>query len=163
MVESPRYCCLTHWDFLKKELIIFHFSKNMFSFSKWVSNELSFSKCGSLSIYVFIFKMWKILWVFVSFSEKHNCKQQICKQKFVQSLQIALLMRLWLNIEIYIKLRDVSAGATGVTVVAPKFSDTLTLSQPGGGGRFCPPSQRSHLNFPHSYVPVTYYISTYNK
>ena len=28
--------------------------------------------------------------------------------------------------------RDVSAGATGATVVAPKFSDTLTLSQPGG-------------------------------
>ena len=30
-------------------------------------------------------------------------------------------------------LRDVSTGATGVTgVVAPKFSDTLTLFQPGG-------------------------------
>ena len=31
-----------------------------------------------------------------------------------------------------IYLRDVSAGATGATEVAPKFSDTLTLSQPGG-------------------------------
>ena len=30
-------------------------------------------------------------------------------------------------------LRDVSAGATGATAFAPKFSDTLTLSQPGGG------------------------------
>ena len=29
--------------------------------------------------------------------------------------------------------RDVSTGVTGATVVAPKFSDTLTLSQPGGG------------------------------
>ena len=28
--------------------------------------------------------------------------------------------------------RDVSAGATGATAVAPKFSDTLTLFQPGG-------------------------------
>ena len=28
--------------------------------------------------------------------------------------------------------RDVSAGATGATGVAPKFSDTLTLFQPGG-------------------------------
>ena len=28
-------------------------------------------------------------------------------------------------------VRDVSAGATGATAVAPKFSDTLTLSQPG--------------------------------
>ena len=28
--------------------------------------------------------------------------------------------------------RDVSAGATGATEVAPKFSDTLTLSQLGG-------------------------------
>jgi hypothetical protein len=37
--------------------------------------------------------------------------------------------------------------------VAPKFSDTLTLSQPGGG-RFCPPLQRSNLNFPRDYVPV---------
>ena len=25
-----------------------------------------------------------------------------------------------------------TAGATGATAVAPKFSDTLTLSQPGG-------------------------------
>ena len=29
--------------------------------------------------------------------------------------------------------RDVSTGATGATEVAPKFSDTLTLSPPGGG------------------------------
>ena len=28
--------------------------------------------------------------------------------------------------------RDVSAGATGATEVAPKFSDTLTLFQPRG-------------------------------
>ena len=28
--------------------------------------------------------------------------------------------------------RDVTAGATGATAVAPKFSDTLTLFQPGG-------------------------------
>ena len=31
-----------------------------------------------------------------------------------------------------IKYRDVSTGATGATEVAPKFSDTLTLFQPGG-------------------------------
>ena len=36
--------------------------------------------------------------------------------------------------------------------VAPKFSDTLTLSQLRGG-RFCPPSQRSQLTFFHDYVP----------
>ena len=29
-------------------------------------------------------------------------------------------------------LRDVTTGATGATEVAPKFSDTLTLSQPWG-------------------------------
>ena len=29
-------------------------------------------------------------------------------------------------------LRDVFTGATGATEVAPKFSDTLTLSPPGG-------------------------------
>ena len=49
--------------------------------------------------------------------------------------------------------RDVSAGATGATAVEPKFSDSLTLSQPGGG-KFCPPSQRLNLNFPRDYVPV---------
>ena len=32
----------------------------------------------------------------------------------------------------YIIYRDVSTGATGATAVAPKFSDTLTLFQPGG-------------------------------
>ena len=31
------------------------------------------------------------------------------------------------------RCRDVSTGATGATEVAPKFSDTLTLSPPGGG------------------------------
>ena len=34
--------------------------------------------------------------------------------------------------EKHIALRDVTTGATGATAVAPKFSDTLTLSQPGG-------------------------------
>ena len=32
-----------------------------------------------------------------------------------------------------VMLRDVSTGATGATAVTPKFSDTLTLFQPGGG------------------------------
>ena len=30
------------------------------------------------------------------------------------------------------ELRDVTTGATGATAVVPKFSDTLTLSQPRG-------------------------------
>ena len=50
--------------------------------------------------------------------------------------------------------RHVSTGLTGATAVSPRFSDTLTLSPPGGGGRFCPPSQRSQLNVPWGYVPV---------
>ena len=84
----------------KKGLITFHFSENMFSFSKWVSE------------WAFIFKMWFsfkmcfhfqnmkgfVIFVF-TFSKKHNCKQ-----KSVHSLQIALLIRLWTNNKIYIKL-----------------------------------------------------------
>ena len=50
-------------------------------------------------------------------------------------------------------IRDVSTGATAATAVTPKFSDTLILFQPGGGGRFCPPLARSHLDFPRGYVP----------
>ena len=38
--------------------------------------------------------------------------------------------------------RDITAGATRATMVAPQFSDTFTLLQPGpcrgGGSRFCP-------------------------
>ena len=49
--------------------------------------------------------------------------------------------------------RDVTTGATGATTVAPKFSDTSTLSQPRGG-RFCPPLQRSQLKFFSDYVPA---------
>ena len=33
---------------------------------------------------------------------------------------------------LYMVNRDVTTGATGATAVAPKFSDTLTLSQPRG-------------------------------
>ena len=33
---------------------------------------------------------------------------------------------------VIIRCSDVSAGATGATAVAPKFSDTLNLSQPWG-------------------------------
>ena len=55
--------------------------------------------------------------------------------------------------------RDVSTGATvattGVTAIAPKFSDTLTFSNQGGG-RFCPSSVWSHLDFPRGYVPDVY-------
>ena len=39
----------------------------------------------------------------------------------------------------------------GATMVAAKFSDTLTLFHPGG--RFCPPSAWSHLHFSCGYVP----------
>ena len=44
--------------------------------------------------------------------------------------------------------RDVTAGATAV---APKFSDALTLFQPGGADSALP-FQRSHHKFPRGYV-----------
>ena len=47
--------------------------------------------------------------------------------------------------------RDVTAGATGATTVAPKFSDTLTLFQPERAD-FAPLLQRSHQKFPHGYI-----------
>ena len=37
-----------------------------------------------------------------------------------------------------ISFRNISTGATGATAVAPKFSDTLNLSPPGGGGQILP-------------------------
>ena len=46
-------------------------------------------------------------------------------------MQIILIVHVDLEIDISPD-RDVSAGATGATAVAPKFLDTLTLSQPGG-------------------------------
>ena len=47
--------------------------------------------------------------------------------------------------------RDVTAGATGATTVAPKFSDALTLFQPGGD-RLCPTLQKSHKKFRCGYI-----------
>mgnify|MGYP007048885485 CR=1 FL=1 len=68
---------------------------HMLSFSKWVSE------------WTFIFKMcfhFQNVKGFVSvvfpISKKHNCKQ-----KSVISLQIALLMRLWTNNNIYIYIK----------------------------------------------------------
>ena len=34
--------------------------------------------------------------------------------------------------------RDITTRATGTTEIAPKFSDTFTLLQPGGGGHILP-------------------------
>ena len=47
-------------------------------------------------------------------------------------MPIALLLA-YLDLKTFMafKARDVSTGATGATEVASKFSDTLTLSQPG--------------------------------
>ena len=47
-------------------------------------------------------------------------------------INISLLQTILYKWSLKIQFRDVSAGATGATAVAPKFSDTLTLSQPGG-------------------------------
>jgi hypothetical protein len=44
---------------------------------------------------------------------------------------------------------DVTAGATG----APKFSDILTLFQPGGADS-APTSQRLHQKLPRGYISV---------
>jgi hypothetical protein len=42
------------------------------------------------------------------------------------------------SIYFYASFKDVAAGATGTTVVAPKFSNALNLFQPGGGGQILP-------------------------
>ena len=82
-------------------LSIFHFSLNIFSFSKWISEWAFIFKMGFFFWKcAFIFKMWKVLWVlFFPFSEKHNCEQ-----KSEHSLQMALLIKFWTNNEIYIEL-----------------------------------------------------------
>ena len=51
--------------------------------------------------------------------------------------------------------RDVFTGATGATAVAPKFSDTLTLFQPGGADS-APTSQRSHQKIACDYISDMY-------
>ena len=62
---------------------------------------------------------------------------------------------------LHCKPRDVSAGATGATAVAPKFSDALTLFQPGGAYSALP-FQRLHHKFPRGYVSVTNYVFNYD-
>ena len=62
--------------------------------------------------------------------------------------------------QVIYNLRDVTAGATGATAVAPKFSDALTLFQPGGG-RFCPTICRGRtINFPAvtSLITLIFFI-----
>ena len=82
------------------QTIGFHFSENMFSFSKWVSEWAFISKVWFFFEMCFHFQNVKgFVSVVFPFSEKHNCKQ-----KSVHSLQIALLMRMWTNNELYMKL-----------------------------------------------------------
>ena len=49
--------------------------------------------------------------------------------------------------------RDVTTGATGATAIAPKFSDTLTLSQPRGADSAHHPRDWSQLTFSRGYDP----------
>ena len=67
-------------------------------------------------------------------------------------LCIFMKKKLQLHEKPHIVIRDVMAGATGAPVVAPKFSDALTLYQPGGGADSALPSQRSHHKFPRGYI-----------
>ena len=54
------------------------------------------------------------------------------EELIIQLWQKAICKLYEIQCRIHNKYRDVSAGATGATAVTPKFSDTLTLSQPGG-------------------------------
>ena len=58
----------------KKGLTNFHFSKNMFSFSKWVSEWAFIFKMCFFFKWASIFKIWKVSWGFFPFSEKHTLK-----------------------------------------------------------------------------------------
>ena len=89
--------------------------------------------------------------VYILWNIKKNFRKGLLRWMIIR----CVFKLVWIPVLYMYVLRDVSAGATGATAVAPKFSDTLTLSQSGGGGRFCPPSQRSNLNFPRGYVPGT--------
>ena len=95
----PQQCRRKVWKVLKMD-ITFHFSKNMFSFSKWVSEWAFIFKVWFFSKMYFHFQNVKgfVNFVFL-FSEEHKCKQ-----KSVHLLQIALLMRLWTNYHIHLKL-----------------------------------------------------------
>ena len=61
----------------KKGLITFHFSENIFSFSKWVSEWAFISKMWFFFEMCFHFQNVKgFMCVVFPFSEKHNCKQK---------------------------------------------------------------------------------------
>ena len=57
-------------SFLKKDLLLFTFLKTCFHFQTEFRNKLPFSKCDSFSKGVFIFKIWKVSWVFFSLFRK---------------------------------------------------------------------------------------------
>ena len=61
-------------------------------------------------------------------------QQYYCDQLIFRSLTniFSLLIFRSAAKQKFVSTRDVTTGATGATSVAPKFSDTLTLSPPGG-------------------------------
>ena len=63
------------------------------------------------------------------FSCKNNSKggKSSCKH-FIHTL----FNLMWVDFASELNSRDVSTGVTGMTAAAPEFSDTLTLSPPGG-------------------------------
>ena len=73
----------------------------------------------------------------------------IRSSRYVNFMTPFVISLYWNNLKL--GTRDVSTGATGATEVAPKFSDTLTLSPPWGAD--FAQSQRSQLKFPRGYIP----------
>ena len=73
---------------------------------------------------------------------------ELCYISFSQSSQFERALTIDLIVTYH---RDVTAGATGVTAVAPKFPYTLTLFQPGVADS-TPPLHRSHQKFPCHYI-----------
>ena len=93
-----------------------HFSCFIMPFFLLTRSRIDFEKYSSL------LKRKAILWESINFLFG-----------FVGKINIFLFLGIQSFLSNTLLDRDVSTGATGTTAVAPKFSDTITYSQPKGG------------------------------
>ena len=120
-------------DGINHSWMVMHFVRSLVTFQPMLQHQPNWMELRSMDSHIHTRYLgeffWEIrIWETIQSAFPIGILQGFCYQSRWQ-------LNSWLSslaFTLHTCLRDVTTGATGATAVAPKFLDTLTLSQPGG-------------------------------